>query len=166
MYKYLSVLVVLAGFLLGCQNEEKSELITTPDGHQYQLHKALGGEVAKPGDYITFHYQQRIGDSVLYSTRIQGGDQPVRIQIPMAEIPGRPSSPVEEVLKVIGLGDSATVLLRIDTLPNVPAWMQGNEHMKFDVFLESIQTKEAYKAEVRCKESRSFDCCGRDFKSL
>ena len=149
MYKIFPIVLVLSLVILGCQSEAPvEEILTTADGLEYKMHITSEGEKPKPGDYVEFHVQTRVGDSIMNTSRVERNNQPVKFQIPMANIPGRPPSPVEGVLQAMSIGDSATALLRIDTLPNLPDWLSSYKYVEYDIVLESIQTKEAFKAEV------------------
>ena len=138
IFIYFAFLSLVA--LAACEGGEK--VLTTPGGYEYINHTSTNGEVPQAGDYVYFHAQMRSGDSVLYGSRMQGADP--FIQIPEAEMPGRQSSPVEDVLKVLSVGDSATVMINLDTLPQKPRGFEDVSIMYYDVVVTEILDKEAY----------------------
>ena len=102
MYKLLSILVFACFFMVACeQDSSSSSSNTTPEGHVYQLHRDAGGTKPNPGDYVVFDAYMRNGDSVIFSTKMQG--QAPTIQIPTADVT-RQVSPIEDLLKVLGQG--------------------------------------------------------------
>lgn len=135
-------------FLLGCNQTSKKRL--TVNGYEYMLHTSGKGEKPVPGDYAYFHAQLRNGDSVLYSSR----DQP---QMPFIQIPAleenanRRTSPVEDILREMTLGDSATVLISLDTIPVEmrPKGFENATVMFYDVVLLDIKTQEEYDVEAQ-----------------
>lgn len=136
-----------------CQQEAPTQV--TPGGYEYVIHTNSEGLQPQPGDYVYFQAQIRNGDSVVYASREQG--QTPFIQIPMGETPpGRTPSPVEDVLRLMNMGDSATVKIRIDTMPQKMPGFEDAEFMYYDVVLTEVKTQEEYQAErelVRSRES-------------
>ncbi|HMQ45917.1 MAG TPA: FKBP-type peptidyl-prolyl cis-trans isomerase [Saprospiraceae bacterium] len=138
---------ICALFLLGCNQTSKKKL--TANGYEYMLHTSGKGEKPAPGDYAYFHAQLRNGDTVLYSSR----DQPQMpfIQIPLEEVTNRKTSPVEDILREMTLGDSATVLINLDTIPAEmrPRGFEKASVMFYDVVLLDIKTQEEYNTEAQ-----------------
>lgn len=138
IFIYFAFLSLVA--LAACEGGEK--VLTTPGGYEYINHTNLNQEVPNAGDYVYFHAQMRNGDSILYGSRMQGSTP--FIQIPETEAPGRKPSPVEDVLKVLTVGDSATVMINLDTLPQKPRGFEDVSVMYYDVVITEILDKEAY----------------------
>lgn len=132
------VLVSLA--FMGCQKEKK----TTPSGYEYIVHKSAGGALPKPGDYVYFHAQARNADSIVYSSR-QVGQAPF-LQIPTDENQqaGRTPSPVEEVLRLMSVGDSVTVIINIDTLQQKPPGFENAKELYYDIVTLEIKTSDQF----------------------
>ena len=147
---FLSILTL---FLFGCQSETASEMQVTENGsYEYQIHVSNDGNLAQVGDVVSFHAQMRKQDSLVFSTHIQGQEQNLPIR---DAVPGSRSSPVEEVLKLMHVGDSATVLMRIDTLPNQPRGFENEKYVYYDVVLTGIKTKEQVQAEQQAAQARA-----------
>ena len=124
----------------------------TESGMEYLTYKELSTETPKPGDYVFFHVQMRNDSAVLDGSRIRGGQQP-RIQIPVEDVPGRRVSPVEEVLKVMGVGDSVTLLVHFDTVPvnQRPPGFADNDLMYYDIICTDIQSQADYEAKLEAE---------------
>lgn len=140
--------VLLVGLTLAsCQQEPTKQ--TTPSGFEYVLHTDAGGEEPVPGDYVVFQAYMRNGDSIVYSSRSQ--PRPPMFQIPTEEEPGRPPSPVEEVIQEMSLGDSATVYINIDTMQRKPNGFEGASVMYYDLVIEEVKSAEEYAEEQNAK---------------
>jgi FKBP-type peptidyl-prolyl cis-trans isomerase FkpA len=131
-------------FAIGCKKEEVK---VTPSGYEYVMHTNSDGRKAKPGDYVYFHAQMRNGDSVFYASREMGATAPF-LQIPTEEaelgLGSRKPSPVEEVLRLMAVGDSVTIFINIDTLPNKPPGFENAKVMYYDVVAIDIKNAEEF----------------------
>lgn len=141
----LFFLVVSLFTLWSC--EQQPSVQTTPGGYEYTMHVDQSEVLPDSGDFVYFHAQIRNGDSIVYATREQG--QNPFIQVPTQDMPARKPSPVEDVLRLMGPGDSATVKIKIDTLPQQMPGFEGAEFMYYDVVVTEIKTQEEVEAERR-----------------
>jgi FKBP-type peptidyl-prolyl cis-trans isomerase FkpA len=145
----LIIAVAFATLLLaGCQEEKK----VTPGGYEYIVHEETGGEAPNPGDYVYFHAQMRNQDSVLYASRDYG--QEPFLQIPATEDPARTPSPVEEVLRFMSVGDSVTVIINLDTIPNKPPGFEDASEMYYDVVLTEIKNQETFQQDAAAEREK------------
>ncbi len=150
---YLAAGLLLLAFSWSCQQEAPTQL--TPGGYEYQLHTDAGGVKPAVGDYVYFHAQIRNGDSVVYASREQGQSPFLQLPAENAESARKPS-PVEDVLRLMGEGDSATVKIRIDTMPQKMPGFEDATFMMYDVVLTEVKTQQEYQEErqkVRERES-------------
>jgi len=138
----LSFLVVVLAALafVGCQKDEK----VTPSGYKYIVQTSTGGAKPNPGDYVYFHAQARNGDSVVYSSRMVGQEPFLQIPKDGQQEPGRTPSPVEEVLREMGVGDSVTVIVNLDTLPQKPPGFENAKELYYDVVMTQIKTEDQF----------------------
>lgn len=145
------IFFILALFAFGCQNAgggggEK----VSANGHKYVLHTNKGNAKPLPGEYVYFHAQMRNGDSVVYASRDLG--QTPFVQIPLEETPGRQPSPVEDVVREIGEGDSVTIYINIDTMDRKPPGFENTDVIYYDVISERIATAEEYAEDARKRQ--------------
>ncbi len=147
MQREFFLLMLAIMVLAGCNQEPQNQ--TTMSGYQYTIHKRAGGEKPNPGDWVYFEADWRTADSLLFSSRNQPAGQEPVVQIPEGEDANRRLSPVEEVLPFMGVGDSATVTLKIDTMPNLPPHFAGEEFLYYDVVLTSVKSNEVYQEEQK-----------------
>src|SRR5690606_9453178 len=135
--RFLS-LILAAGLLLAWSCKSGGGAageMTSPKGFKYTLHKNAGGKKPAIGDVVSFHIQQRNGDSIMFSTREMDNMQ-------IIEIKDNPNpSAVEDVLNVLGVGDSASVEIALDTMKNLPPDLEGVKSLFFDIVVVDIQSK-------------------------
>lgn len=146
---FLAFLLVSLAFM-GCQKEKK----TTPSGYEYIIHKSAGSAKPKPGDYVYFHAQARNADSVVYSSRQVGQTPFLQIPTEAEQQPGRTPSPVEEVLRDMGVGDSVTVIIKIDTLPQKPPGFENAKELFYDVVMTEIKTADQFTKDAEVERQK------------
>ena len=132
------VALIMGIVFSACQ--EGSKTLRTPEGYEYIKHTNVEGQTPQPGDYAFFHAYLRNGDEVMFTSRVQ--KNPPFMQMPYGEEPGRQISPVEEVLRVMAVGDSITIIIQIDTVPQKPQGFEDADVMLYDVVLMEIRTEE------------------------
>lgn len=121
------------------------------DGGSIIFHIKTGNPVPNPGDLVSFHAYVRNGDSLIFSSRQQGQEQ--MFQIPKEEQPGRQSNPIEQGLALLGAGDSATVVVSLDSMPQKPRGFENATELFYDIAVVNVQSEEAY--EKQRKEDRA-----------
>lgn len=130
--------------LVSCNQEPTRK--TTPNGYEYILHTSSGGESPEPGDYAYFHAQIRKADSVVYQTRLQSAEPPF-LKIPTEDAPSQQPSPIEDVLAMMSLQDSATVFIPLDSLPQAPQGFEDVDQIIYDIVMVDIKSEEEFQQE-------------------
>lgn len=99
------------------------------------MRKWKDGKKPKPdmGDFITIHSTARVGDSILFSSRVVNNNEPFEIQVRPAQ---QPRYDLMEGFMLLGEGDSVTFRMPLDTIlkqgaPELP-WMKKGTSMWFD----------------------------------
>lgn len=149
----LPLLAALTMLIVSCQNQPQT--LTTSTGDKYVIHTKAGGPTAAPGDFVYFHAQMRKGDSIAFATRREGAGRPMpSFQIPETPVPGMPANPIEEVLKKLAVGDSATLYQRIDTIPDFqrPPGFEKETEIIYDLVIMNIRPKDSVMAEYQQKQ--------------
>ncbi|MGB3545742.1 MAG: FKBP-type peptidyl-prolyl cis-trans isomerase [Saprospiraceae bacterium] len=157
MQKFLFAAVLLTALLYSCEQSGPGEY-TTKLGTEYTLHTA--GTATKPavGEYVYFHAYMRNGDSIMFNTR-DGGQTPV-IQAGADSLTKDQIGPVEDVIRYLGVGDSATVAIRIDTFPSKPPGFEDADYIYYDIAIEEIVDEDTYntrKGEEAAKAQAEMD---------
>lgn len=128
--KNISLFALLAVLLTACGGYEETE-----GGIKFTNHTNGGGERPVPGDLVYFHAQMRNGDSVVFGSRQYGQTPSINISAPAN---GKYASPVEEILTYIGVGDSITMLVDLDTIDPKPKGFENTNVMYYDIVLLDV----------------------------
>ncbi|NET32891.1 MAG: hypothetical protein F6K19_12885 [Cyanothece sp. SIO1E1] len=126
------------------------EVQVLDDGTQYIYHTKTGNPVGKPSDYVLFHVYTGTASNVLNSSR-ETGNEPA-YQIPPEGSPKNPNSPVPGFLETMGVGDSLTIMVNLDTLPQKPPGFENESMLYYSIAVQSIMSNAEY--EVKLQEER------------
>lgn len=138
MYKKISIAIIALAVLVSSCNRNRVEVI---DGVKIQYHKHGDGKrKAKLGDILTFDLVIKTEkDSVLKSSIVDGAPAVGMVQA------GQFKGAFEDAMKLFVQGDSATVLVPVDSLakgaPNLPPFLKKGENIKFTVKVLAVQTE-------------------------
>lgn len=146
---FVVVALVSVLFALGCKKETKR----TPSGYEYIVQKSTGGAKPKMGDYVYFHAQMRIQDSVANSSRLTGQAPFMQIAESSNE-PGAQANPIQEVLSGMAVGDSVTIIINIDTIPNKPPGYENIKEFYYDVVAVSIKSSEQFEKDAAVEREK------------
>lgn len=152
--RIFSILLVFTAvlFALGCKKENKR----TPSGYEYIVHKSTGGAKPKVGDYVYFHAQLRIADSVVNSSRQAAQSPFMKISDPTQAqaAPGQQPNPMEEVLREMAIGDSITLIINIDTIPNKPEEYKDVKEIFYDIVSVSYKSEEQFMKDAEVERKK------------
>jgi len=136
--RYLLFLVSLT-LIWACQSEPTVSV--TPSGYEFTHHINNNGPKPQVGEEASFIVDVRNEEKVVNSTREQG--KPAKVIIPQMENqPARSISPIVEVLTLMSVGDSLTVLQSVDSFPRKPPGFENTKFIYYDVVLTGITSKE------------------------
>lgn len=141
----LFTLVALAATIALTSCQQDSGLQTASDGTEFKIQKSTGSPKIQPGQYVYYHAQRRKGEEVESSSR-EFGD-PQIFQVPAESDPNSQTALLEEVLTSMGVGDSTTIYLRLDTLPTKPPGFEEEEVMFFDLVVVDVKDEAEFQAE-------------------
>ena len=137
--------------LTSCQQTETVQ--TTSDGTEFKIQDSKGAPKVQPGEFVYYHAQRRKGDEVESRSRDLG--QPQIFQIPAERNPESPSALLEDVLLSMGKGDSATIFLRLDTMPTKPPGFEEEDIMYFDLVVMDVKNETDFNAEQETKRAEA-----------
>lgn len=149
--RFILFLTLITIAFSACKQEKTLE---TPDGHKYIHHIKTGNPTPQPGDYVYFHAQIRDGEQVIRSSRDEGAAP--YMQMPTEDVPGRDVSPVESVLKLMGQGDSVTLLIELDSIQKQTMQIKGDV-MYYDVVMIRLQPKAEREKELQAIRAQESD---------
>lgn len=147
----LFTLVVLAATLVLTSCQQDSAMQTASDGTEFKIQKSTGSPKIQPGQYVYYHAQRRKGEEVESRSRDLG--DPQIFQIPAEDNPNSETALLEDVLTSMGVGDSATIYLRLDTLPTKPPGFEEEDVMYFDLVVVDVKEQAEFDAEQEEKRA-------------
>lgn len=142
----LILLTMCCVYCFSCQKSNKS---TTLHGYVFERHVAKGGRQPKVGEHAYFHAITMVGDSVLENTHIYPFIPAMRIEIN----PDREVAAIVEALEEMGIGDSITLYIPIDSLPFAPAMFQSFKEIKHVLSLVDIKNEEEFKQDMTVRQA-------------
>ncbi len=153
---YLLPALGLLSLLLGCKKQEE---LRTASGYRYIMHMDKDGDAPQPGDIVFFHarVRQSESDSIYYDTRTDDQEVP-RVQIPTEEqTAGQPLPPHMDLLRLLSVGDSATVIWELDTIASKPQGFENAKELYYDLVVVEIKrqadlNKETDKVKAQVEE--------------
>jgi FKBP-type peptidyl-prolyl cis-trans isomerase len=147
----LCILVMLACQDMKSQKEEK----VTESGYRYIILNDAPGETVKPGQYALVHTVMMHQDSLLSDTRINPGKpSPVKIEADQSVRRGS-SGPVQDLLKLLSIGDSARLYYPVDSFPTTPPRLKNFKEVTYDVVIfDILESEEAYQAYLEAEREK------------
>ncbi|MFM1912684.1 MAG: Peptidylprolyl isomerase [Bacteroidota bacterium] len=156
MNKKLIGLALISALSTACENQ-KYEII---DGVKIQVHSHDENAVKlQDGDIVSFDVViKNHKDSILQDSRDQG--RPGRALIRANDVPGQFKGTFDMGLRLLSVGDSATIFVPIDSLmamspEPLPEFLKSGTDLQYVVKIISKQTKEEYDAEVKKEQEQA-----------
>ena len=132
--------------LLAC---EKDVPRISPQGTKYWVHREHGAPLPSPGDYIFFHSEIRIKDSVINSSKLQGAIP--RLQLQQEQNLRRRPSPIVDVLRYMSPGDSVSVEVPLGDRGQVPKGFEDAQAMFYEVVCLNILPDSVFREKTNPK---------------
>ena len=140
------LLTLCCAFCFSCQKTKKS---TTLSGYVFEHHVKLGGRQPKAGDHAYFHAITMVGDSILENTHVYPFIPTMRIEVN----PDREVAAIVEALEEMGIGDSITLHIPIDSLPFAPESFQSFKEIKHILSLVDIKDETEFKKDMDVRQA-------------
>lgn len=125
--KQLFAVVLLASLVTACK---QTDFKKTKEGFPYKVYSDGKGEKINPGDFVSYHITQKIGDSVLQSSY---GNPPLFAPIPKDSVQ---ANPLSALLIEARKGDSILIKQPVDSL------LKRNPQLAQDPFLSKKKGQE------------------------
>jgi FKBP-type peptidyl-prolyl cis-trans isomerase len=158
-------LIFSAALLLTACNKNKVEII---DGVKIQMHSHDdAAKKLKEGDIITFNLVIKNGaDSVLQDTKKDGQPGKGMIQAP-SNAPGAFKGSFENGLRLLALGDSATILVPIDSLTKavqspLPPFLKPGTDLKYTVKILKVQSRAEFEKDMEKEAAKAKQDAAKD----
>lgn len=164
--RHLLFLLLGVSLIFGaCQKTHK-----TPSGFEYVHHVSKGGKKPAVGDYAYCNIYICKGDSVVYSTLMDGIVAKLPIEDPKKL--NAMQQPIIEGLMVMGVGDSLTVTQNIDTMKVKPQGFDNAKSISYRISLLEIKNKAAYEKDLEAEKSKmdterqQFEAINNAYKAM
>ncbi len=147
---------IVAFVLSACQNSEYSGFKQGNGNLLYKIHTHNKGPKAKCGDYLSVQMDYRTNeDSLLFDSH--GKTFPLELVEPVF------AGDINDALKLLAEGDSATFVIRADSfllknakMIQLPTFVNEDSKIIFDVKLHDIQTLEEIEAAQSKKQAQAI----------
>lgn len=121
---------------------------TTLLGYEYDHHIDKGGRKPKAGEHAYFQAITMVEDSTIENTHIYPFIPNMRIEV----APDKEVEAIIDGLKVMGIGDSITLYIPIDSLPFAPAQFQSFKVIKQVLALLDIKDEDGFKKDMAVRQ--------------
>jgi FKBP-type peptidyl-prolyl cis-trans isomerase FkpA len=138
----LGFATVCLSLLSSCNNNKQFSEST--NGFKYIHHIQNEGPKPQAGEYVYFHIEVFIDDSLLQSSR-EHNDVPIA-QIPTADQAKVQPNPVTDILPLMSVGDSVSINQPLDSLPQRPPGFEQFNTLYYNITLVEIKSEAEYKA--------------------
>ena len=143
--------MLFAGSLLwSCKPSAPEISGTTVGGYPYIIHESNEGPKAQVGDQVYFTVVWRSDSAITLSSEERGQKPRIDIQSTEGDMLKR-ANPVEQILPLLAEGDSATLVINLDTFPQRPPGFENSDNLYIDLRITEIKpaaevqaAKEAY----------------------
>ena len=144
--------LVLITLILGCEQSKTRDGNFLDNGYEYIMHTSADGE--KPGleevVSLDFELKDEKGNT-LDDSRLIKASTP-SIKIPKTTTKTMARNPLLALVRKMGVGDSATVIVPVDSLPDAPANIKEAEFVSYIVKVKSIESSEAYRTRINAEQ--------------
>jgi FKBP-type peptidyl-prolyl cis-trans isomerase FkpA len=131
------VLLVIGMAMLGCDDFTEQ----TPHGYAFQYHLQLGDNKPNFGDELLIQVRIHTVDTVLFES--PGGAKGMRVQLRAPEDnPIKEPDPIEDVLPLMGVGDSVTVRMEVSNDMRKAVGLATTDVIYYDVKLLKVLQEE------------------------
>ena len=154
MLKKISVVMLAAMALAGC-NKNRVEVV---EGVKIQFHKHDDkAKKLKEGDIISFYLVAKTGSDSLLSPPVDF-KKPERNVVPPKGQGGFKGS-LQDGLRLLSVGDSATIYIPIDSLAKsgaqLPPFLKKGTELKYTIKILKVQTKAEVEKEMAAEQAKA-----------
>lgn len=144
----LMAIAIITFCLVSCDSSSSKEKFIK--GYKTKIHNSSDGAMPQIGEYVFFNLDISNDKGEIIDQSDRGDNMPVIQILAEDQIPDK-SNPVVELMSNLAVGDSASLFIPLDSIPNPPPNMAGSEFIEYSVKTIKIQSEEEYKAELEAK---------------
>lgn len=143
MYMRNLVILFFAMALLASCKPSTGKL---PSGYEYIMHTKGTEEKVQAGDVVYFQYSMSNEDSVVVSS--YSAPEAPSLTVPDAQMLAGQPNPIVEALMLMGKGDSLTIIVPLDTVPQKPMGFENEKFLYYSVSIKDVRKKKDLDAAV------------------
>ncbi len=144
----IQLFTVLAIFCLTFSSCQEAKPQATTEGFIFTVHTSNGTATPQPGEYAYFE-MDITSDTGEVLQSMRNLDQMPVIQMPAADAPQQQPNPILEVLSTMSIGDSATMVVPIDSIPSATSEIKKFKEIRYEIVLRNIKDKDSYDAQLK-----------------
>jgi len=119
---------------------------TLPSKYEYIMHTKGTGEKVQAGDLVFFQYSMRNEDSVVVSS--YSAPETPSVTVPDAQMLAGQPNPIIEAILLMGKGDSLTIIVPLDTVPQKPMGFENEKFLYYSLSIKDVRKKKELDAAV------------------
>lgn len=150
---------ILSAFLFAAIINTEINAQTSPSGYQYASHKNMDGQKPGIGDYARLEVYVFVDDSLVNSTVNMRQPLWVKVEdvlsLPDSQRQVGKANPITDMLTLMGMGDSITVVIPIDSTMRLNPGLENAMKLEYNLVMKGIMTNmeyEAYLAKLRAEK--------------
>jgi len=152
------IILLLVSFVACKQQNPQSEMLRLPNGYDYKFHTQNEGLKPRSGQVVSIDFDIIDDFGNVLSDSRKANIRPT-IQIP--DISSRDlqtsRNPLLALVEQMTSGDSASVLVPVDSLSTPPTEFLQSKRVEYRVKLYSIETQKEYMNRIGSEQQRSMD---------
>jgi len=142
---FVSILIALFSCKSG-ESSTSSITKTTASGYNYKFHKDAAGPVAQVGEQIIFDIDM-LDDKGTVIQNMRNAPTRPNAQIPPEGYGGQ-ANPVIDCLRLMGEGDSLSLIIPKDSLKSAAPGFEQSTYIEYVIAVKEVLSAEAFKARV------------------
>ncbi len=141
MIKNLIAFVLLIALISSCGESGSKEKYVK--GYKTIAHKSSNAQKPNVGEYVFFNLDIYDDKGTVIDSSPRNDEMPVMQIVAEEDIPDK-SNPVIAIMGDMAIGDSLSLYIPIDSIPNPPPSMIGSEHIEYVIEMVKIMTEEEF----------------------
>jgi FKBP-type peptidyl-prolyl cis-trans isomerase len=145
------LLTALIAFLLfSCQDTPGSagSSNTLPNGYKYTLHTQSTGAKPTAGQIVSLDFQLVTPEGEILDDS-RNPDNVPSVKVPEVLDENAKRNPMLAMINLMSAGDSATVIVPVDSIPTLPPDYKKNPHIEYVIKVHQIEDEGAYKSRIQ-----------------
>jgi len=149
--KFCYTVIYVALLFAACKNEGGQSTggkMVLPNGYEYIVHTSVAGDKPVPGQMVTLDFELKGDDGTIMDDSRSPGNIPA-VKMPPLDDEKSKRNPMIAMLRKMSAGDSVTIIVPADSIPNLPPDHAHYNHIEYVLKTHTIEEEEAYNARLQ-----------------